>query len=189
MRSRPALRRPQPEPFMTHMPLPRVFARATTLLLAGLGLCATALAQAAPPACPYSPEQLKQVFGIGFTPGKPEPGMGTGCRYDTVGGSNKNDTDFALGLYIEPLMGSAESHRKMVMGPMHQYTPVSGDPDKAVTVKHGGSVSPFPQVAYERGGRMVRLQISGITFVPDEKSRSAKIDQFNQRLLKLPRLP
>lgn len=169
----------------TTMPLTRRLA-ATALCCAAMG---TVPAMAQTKDCPFTPDILKKTFGVEFDAGKSEPGMGTGCRYRTKGGSAKADTDFSLGIYVDPMMGTAEAHRKMVIGPMHQYPPVAGDADKAVMVKHGGSVPPFPQVAYERGGKVVNLQISGLAHEPDTKARDARIDQMNKKLLQLPRIP
>lgn len=165
--------------------LPRHIALATLCCAAMTSLPAMAQTKD----CPFTPDVLKKAFGVEFDAGKSEPGMGTGCRYRTKGGSIKAHSDFSLGIYVDPTMGTAEAHRKMVIGPMHQYPPVAGDADKAVTVKHGGSVPPFPQIAYERGGKVVNLQISGLAHDPDAKARDALIDQMNRKLLQLPRVP
>lgn len=161
-----------------------------TGLLAAL-LAAPLLAQAAPPACPLSPDALKKVFGVTFGAGTPEPGMtgGSGCKYTSQGGNKKNNTDLSVSIFVEPPMGTPEMHRKMTMGPGHQFLPVSGDADKAVTVKHGGSVPPFPDVSYERGGYIVKLHLTGLDYLDDAKARDARIDEMNKKLLQLPRVP
>lgn len=149
------------------------------------------LAQAAPPTCPLSPDALKKVFGVGFGAGTSEPGIagGTGCKYTSQGGSKKNNTDVSVSIFVEPPMGTPEAHRKLTMGPMHQFLPVAGDADKAVTVKHGGSVPPFPDVSYERGGYIVKLHLTGLDYLDDAKARDARIEQMNKKLLQLPRVP
>lgn len=154
-------------------------------------LAAPLLAQAAPPACPLSPDALKKVFGVGFGAGTSEPGIagGTGCKYTSQGGTKKNNTDVSVSIFVEPPMGTPEAHRKLTMGPKHQFLPVAGDPDKAVTVKHGGSVPPFPDVSYERGGYIVKLHLTGLDHDDDAKAREARIDQMNKKLLQLPRVP
>lgn len=157
-----------------------------TLLIAG-----PLMAQAAPPTCPLSPDALKKVFGVGFGAGTAEPGIagGSGCKYNAQGGSKKNNTDVSVSIFVEPPMGTPEMHRKMTMGPGHQYLPVAGDADKAVTVKHGGSVSPFPNISYERGGYIVKLHLTGLDYDDDAKAREARIEQMNKKLLQLPRVP
>jgi hypothetical protein len=155
-------------------------------------LCAAPLfAQAAPPTCPLSPDALKKVFGVAFGAGTSEPGIGggSGCKYNAQGGSKKNNTDVSVSIFVEPPMGTPEMHRKMTMGPMHQFVPVAGDADKAVTVKHGGSVPPFPNVSYERGGYIVKLHLTGLDYLDDAKAREARIEQMNKKLLQLPRVP
>ena len=159
--------------------------------LLGALLAVPVFAQAAPPACPLSPDALKKVFGVGFGAGTAEPGIGggSGCKYTSQGGSKKNNTDVSVSIFVEPPMGTPEMHRKMTMGPGHQYLAVAGDADKAVTVKHGGSVSPFPNVSYERGGYIVKLHLTGLDYLDDAKAREARIEQMNKKLLQLPRVP
>jgi hypothetical protein len=159
--------------------------------LLGALLAVPVFAQAAPPACPLSPDALKKVFGVGFGAGTAEPGIagGSGCKYNAQGGAKKNNTDVSVSIFVEPPMGTPEMHRKMTMGPGHQYLAVAGDADKAVTVKHGGSVSPFPNVSYERGGYIVKLHLTGLDYLDDPKARDARIEQMNKKLLQLPRVP
>jgi hypothetical protein len=177
---------------MNHLSAASSFRRFSLLtLLLAFGTTGAALAQSKPPTCPLSPDALKKVFGVGFGAGKAEPGIsgGTGCIYVSQGGSQKNNTDLSVSVFIDPPMGAPDMHRKMTMGPMHQFLPVAGDADKAVTVKHGGSVSPFPQVSYERGGYIVKLHLTGLAFEADAKARDARLEQMNRKLLQLPRVP
>jgi hypothetical protein len=70
------------------------------------------------------------------------------------------------------------------MGP-----PSAGGPDKAIRVRHRDDVPAFPQVAYIRGGNDGMLNLRGVDDEADEKKRLARIDGFNAKLLKLPRVP
>jgi hypothetical protein len=148
-----------------------------------------AAAAHAQPACPFTPDALKGVFGIAFAAGTPEPGIGTGCVYRTTGGSAKAGTDFSVGVFVNASMPEQTRQMMLMGGRKHELAPVAGDADKAVVVRHRGDVPAFPQVAYVRGGRDVMLQVTGIGFEPDEKVRTRRIDEFNAKLLKLPRLP
>lgn len=147
-------------------------------------------ALAAPPACALTTQALSQAFGgVAFEDGKPEASIGTGCVYRSKGGGKVADGNFSVYLGIVQPPGPAEPFRKMMGGPGHQYIAVPGDADKAVTVKHGGSVPPFPSVSYERGGYLVNLHVTGMGQGSDADARTRRIDQVNAILLKLPRLP
>ena len=82
--------------------------------------CAGALgsAHAAPPACALEPADLQKAFGLTFDKGQADPagGMGTGCKYNTVGGSLAKGTDFSVWLGIIPTGGQMEMWRTMTAG-------------------------------------------------------------------------
>ena len=172
---------------MMHRFKPKTRSRAALLLAAALA--APLVAHAAPPACPFAPEALKTAFGVAFDAGVPQPGIGTGCQYKTRGGSSKDRTDFSVGVYINSSLPEPQRKMFLAAGSKHELVPVAGDADKAVVVRHRGDVTGFPQIAYVRGGYDVMLQLSGSGYEPDEKLRATRSDQFNQTLLKLPRLP
>lgn len=159
-----------------------------TVLMPACIAAGPALAQT-PPACPFSPDTLKAAFGIGFEAGKPQPSMGTGCAYKTLGGSAKSQTDFSVSIFINPSFPEPQRRMFLAAGAKHELEPVPGDADKALIVRHRGDVPPFAQVAYVRGGHDVMLHLTGAGGVDDPKARRAMIDSFNQKLLKLPRVP
>ena len=172
---------------MMHFSHSKTHLRSALVLAAALVL--PLVAHAAPAACPFTPEALKAAFGVAFEAGVPQPGIGTGCQYKTRGGSARDRTDFSVGVYINSSLPEPQRKMFLAAGSKHELVPVAGDADMAVVVRHRGDVPAFPQVAYVRGGYDVMLQLSGIGHEPDEKARAARIDQFNQTLLKLSRLP
>lgn len=165
------------------------------LLFLALTCGAIGSVHAAPPACALDPADLQKVFGLKFDKGKEEPGsgLGTGCRYDTVGGSLAKGTDFTVRLGIVPTGGQKQMFRTMLAGPAAKLVPVPGDPDKAVIVQiDPGSplkVSPFPGVMYERGDLLVQVQVLGGVPTGDAKADATRIQQMNEKLLKLRRVP
>ncbi|MCC6244559.1 MAG: hypothetical protein IT353_17075 [Gemmatimonadaceae bacterium] len=162
---------------------------AASIGLAASCALATRAAAQTPPACPFSTDALQSVFGIAFEAGKPQPGIGTGCTYKTVGGTLKNGTDFTVGVYVNASFPEPQRKLMLAAGTKHTLESVAEDPDRAVVVRHQGDVPAFPQVAYVRRGFDVRLQVVGSGFEADERARRAKIDGFNRKLLKLPRIP
>jgi hypothetical protein len=171
-----------PQPLRPRPPVWRI-----PLLAAALWATA-ALAHAAPPACPFTPEVLKKTFGVDFATGKEEPGIGTGCIYKTQGGSLKNDTDFSVGVYINASMNDRLRTMTLTAGNKHELVPVPGDADKAVVVRHRGDVPGFPEVAYIRAGHDVTLHVRGGSH-DTVAARTARNDAFNRKLLSLPRVP
>ena len=156
--------------------------------------CAGALgsAHAAPPACALEPADLQKAFGLTFDKGQADPagGMGTGCKYNTVGGSLAKGTDFSVWLGIIPTGGQMEMFRTMTAGgPRARLIPVAGDPDKAVTVQQKPDVPPFPSVMYQRGDLLRVLNLTGGVPRGDAKAEAATIEQMNAKLLKLRRVP
>jgi hypothetical protein len=153
------------------------------------------VAHAAPPACALDPADLQKVFGLKFAKGKEEPAIGPGaaCRYDTVGGSPAKGTDFTVRLDIIPAGGQKQMFRTMLAGPAAKLVPVPGDPDKAVIVqidpKSPLGVTPFPGVMYERGDLLVQVQVLGGVPTGDAKADATRIQQMNEKLLKLRRVP
>lgn len=165
---------------------------ARSLLLALVCVGASAAASAAPPACALEPADLQKAFGLTFDKGQPDPagGMGTGCKYNTVGGSLAKGTDFSVWLGIIPTGGQMEMFRTMTAGgPRAKLTPVAGDPDKAVTVQQKPDVPPFPSVMYQRGDLLMVLNLTGGVPRGDAKAEAAYIEQMNGKLLKLRRVP
>jgi hypothetical protein len=164
-------------------------------LLLVLACGAIGSAHAAPPACALDPADLEKVFGVKFDKGKEEPafGMGTSCKYHTVGGSLAKGTDFSVFLGIIPTGGQMQMFRTMLAGPAAKLVPVPGDPDKAVIVqidpKVPPYVTPYPYVMYERGDLLVQLQVLGGVPTGDAKADAARIQQMNEKLLKLRRVP
>ena len=156
--------------------------------------CAGALgtAHAAPPACALEPADLQKAFGVAFDKGQADPagGMGTGCKYSTVGGSAAKGTDFSVWLGIIPTGGQMDMWRTMTAGgPKAKLNPVAGDPDKAVTVQQKPDVPPFPSVMYQRGDLLVVLNLTGGAPRGDAKAEAAFIEQMNGKLLKVRRVP
>lgn len=156
--------------------------------------CAGALgsAHAAPPACALEPADLQKAFGVAFDKGQADPagGMGTGCKYNTVGGSAAKGTDFSVWLGIIPTGGQMDMWRTMTAGgPKAKLNPVAGDPDKAVTVQQKPDVPPFPSVMYQRGDLLVVLNLTGGAPRGDAKAEAAFIEQMNGKLLKVRRVP
>lgn len=161
------------------MTLPRpVRALPVLLLLAGLAPAA----QAAPAACPYKPEDLAKVFGVGFEAGKEEPGIGgTSCMYRTRGGSIAKGTEFTLWvLVIRPGSNQAMIRTMTAGGPTARFDPISGDPDGAARVR-GAANDGLVDISYRRADHVVFLRASG--------QGSENSEAMAARLLKLPRLP
>lgn len=154
------------------------------LLLLSLPIAAEADAVRA---CPFKPDDLTKVFGVKFDAGTEEPGMGgTGCKYKTQGGSMKNNTDFSLWVLMLPPGPDQEMIRKFTAGPGAKFVPVKGDPHGAERIVHDDGM---PDVTYRNKGHVVILRGLVIDHEPDAKARAARAEQFNARLLKLPRLP
>ena len=153
--------------------------RSQLLALACAGVLGSA--HAAPPACALEPADLQKAFGVAFDKGQADPagGMGTGCKYSTVGGSAAKGTDFSVWLGIIPTGGQMDMWRTMT----------AGDPDKAVTVQQKPDVPPFPSVMYQRGDLLVVLNLTGSAPRGDAKAEAAFIEQMNGKLLKVRRVP
>ena len=135
-----------------------------------------AAAQTKPKPCPFAPETLSAVLGQTFAAGVEEPGIvgGASCAY--------RGKTVKLTFVVSPFMGpTAEQTRKLMNPRGTVWTPVAGDPDKAVTVTMAPSVPPFPSISYERGGYVVDLHITG--------EGGSDIAAWRGKLLKLPRVP
>lgn len=153
-------------------------------------LAATALqAHAAPPACPFKPEQLGKVFGPKFDAGKEEPGIGgTSCQYRALG-TAKEHTDYRVWVLILPPGANQDMMRQMTAGgPKARFDPIAGDPDGASRVRGGAGGDGLVDVSYQRGGHVVFLRAS-LDHEPDAKAREARAAGFAAKLLQLPRLP
>lgn len=148
----------------------------TLAILSLLALPLAAPAQAAK-GCLLAPEQLAKVLGGPFAAGKEEGDqgmMGVGCSYKGKG------YDVWL-ITLKPAAFGATAEQVLKMSDPGQWKPVAGDPDGARHQIQMSGVSPFPSVAYERKGLLVKLRIVGPTQQP--------IADMNAKLLKLPRLP
>ena len=164
--------------------------RSQLLALACAGVLGSA--HAAPHACALEPADLQKAFGVAFDKGQADPagGMGTGCKYSTVGGSASKGTDISVWLGIIPTGGQMDMWRTMTAGgPKAKLNPVAGDPDKAVTVQQKPDVPPFPSVMYQRGDLLVVLNLTGSAPRGDAKAEAAFIEQMNGKLLKVRRVP
>lgn len=165
----------------------RVLQRVSPLALAlalALGM-ATRPAVAAPPACPFAPDQLGKALGISFEAGKDEPGMGgTSCKYMSKGAGDPI-TVFVL---VLPPGSSQDMMRTMIAGgPKAKFEPIAGDPDAAARVRAAdGSLI---DVTYRRAGHVVFLRASPSAFEPDAAKREARAAGMVKKLLSLPRLP
>lgn len=155
-----------------------VLASATAALLGGLSLSA----HAAPAACPYKPEDLAKVIGVGFAAGQEEPGIGgTGCKYKTQGGSMKAGTDFSLWVLVLAPGPNQDMMRTMTAGgPKVRFDAIAGDPDGAARVR-GAADDGLLDISYKRGGYVVFLRALG--------QGKENHEALATKLLKLPRLP
>ena len=145
--------------------------------MAALVIPAIACAQgAAPPACPFTPEELGSQLGQPFAPGSAMAGIvGKACTYQSK----------AVRLTIDagPLQApSAAAWRKMTSAPGTQWQAVAGDPDRAVHEIAPAGVSPYPALSYERGGWLVNITVTGV-------DGATAIAAWNSKLVKLRRVP
>ena len=156
----------------------------TSTLASLLALALSTPALAAPPACPYTPDQLAKTLGGSFEPGKEEPGMGgTSCKYN-----GKSSAGLSVWVIVLHPGGSQDMMRTMTAGgPKAKFEPIAGDADGAARVR---AADPnLVDVSYERSGHVVFLRSLGLDHEPDAAKREARASELAAKLLKLPRLP
>jgi hypothetical protein len=144
-----------------------------------LALWATGAACAAHAAdCPIAAQALSSQLGQNFKVVTQDKGLlGNACEY-------ANDTrsiKVAIDEGPNPAP-SAEMWRKMANPPKTVWKAVAGDPDKAVLLESYPNGDPYPAMVYERKGRLVQINVMGVT-------GKAAVDQWNSKLLKLSRIP
>ncbi|NJD07862.1 MAG: hypothetical protein FIA97_15420 [Methylococcaceae bacterium] len=144
-----------------------------------------ALAEGSAP-CWYPAEVLSRHFGVPFGAGKPETDqvLGAGCKY-----SDDHDSISLFIGTIPPGQGMpTEMLRKFLIGPGNEAGPIPGDPDGAAVIRHGGDVSPFPGIIYERQGHTLLLHITGL-WDRGHGGEAEALNAWNEKLAKLPRVP
>ncbi|HPX89121.1 MAG TPA: hypothetical protein PL133_07630 [Methylophilaceae bacterium] len=147
---------------------------------------------ATPNACALKSSDITKFLGTPFLEGKPESGgFGPSCQYKSKGNVKSFGSDISLQINIMPLNGTFES-MKMFFGPRDtKYTPVANDPDKAVTVtgSQAFKVPTVPDIIYVRNGQVVQLTIRGGIYPESADKRKSLVDEYNKKLLALPRIP
>lgn len=160
-----------------------------TLTLVGtLALGLTSAASAAPPACFLTPEELGKALGRKFDAGVEDPGIGgTACAYRTARNERSHGTVWLLTISPGP---DQDMVRRMTAGGLLKATfePVAGDPDGAARVR-GGADDALADITYRRGGYVVFVRASLGDYEPDAKVRHAQRTQWEDKLLKLRRVP
>jgi hypothetical protein len=158
-----------------------------TLTLVGtLALGLTSPASAAPPACFLTPEELGKALGRKFDAGVEETGIGTACVYRTA---RNERSDGAVWLLTIPPGPDQDMVRRMTAGGLKAtFEPVAGDPDGAARVR-GGADDALADITYRRGGYVVFVRASLGDYEPDAKVRHAQRTQWEDKLLKLRRVP
>ena len=150
-------------------------------------------AQAATPnACALKTADIAKILGAPFHDGKQEEGgFGHQCQYKSKGNVKPFGLDISLRVSIMPLKGSFES-MKMFFGPRDTlFTPVANDPDKAVIVTGSEKlkIPTIPDIIYVRNGQVVQVTISGGVYPESTDKRKSLVNEYNKKLLALPRIP
>lgn len=128
--------------------------------------------------CPFSTEYLSQQLGIKLKLVTQMPALlGTGCEY----ADDNRTIKIAVDAGPNPAP-SADAWRKMSNPPGTKWKSIAGDPDKAVVLDKASSGEIFPSLSYERKSWLVQINVMGI-------KGDAKIAEWNNKLLKLKRLP
>ena len=164
------------------LPASSRLAGALACLAFTVALPSTALAQK--DACLWKSADLAKAFGMPFDSGKPEMGIGPACTY-----TGNGKTKLLLWVGFAPASGPFESMKFMIGPPKTEFVPVAGDADKAMMVTHTPNVPAFPHIAYMRGGQLVQVHLRGAELGTTAAERRKASDEYNKKLLALPRVP
>ena len=163
------------------------------LILTTLLLMSLAVQAATPNPCAFKTADLTKILGAPFHEGKPESsaGFGPACTYKSKGNVAAFNGEITLWVGFIPSRGNFDSMKIFLGPPSTKYHPVAKDADNAMIVEQSKtfSVPSFPDIVYMRGGQLVQLHIMGGIYPQAADKRKKLVDEYNKKLLALPRLP
>lgn len=164
--------------------MPRtMFARFAFAASAVLG-ASPALAQSAPPVCPFTPAELQAALGQTFDAGT--AGQELKASSLTMRSCQYNANRWSLRVSSTIYQNAADA-KKFDMVLAGKKVPIPNDPDGAI-YQEGQGDNTSPTVHYVRGNVHVELRVTGI-YYRDSASRQKDMEALRERLAKLKRVP